>query len=195
MNAVKGAFRNLIALSLLSTINGAGIPANSSTLKVETNLKITVRVYNRSRFSPEILLQAQEQAASILQRAGIEASWLDCLRSTGKSSRNADCDRRLNATDIELRLVPLSRALTSALPKGACGPARPAESGSFGQFADVFSDCVENESAVLALHPALLLGHVIAHEIGHLLLGKNAHYPSGLMKIGSSEFGVGNPKM
>src|SRR5262249_44633249 len=61
-----------------------------------------------------------------------------------------------------------------------CGLAEP---GSLGQFADVFSDCAENQSAVLALHPALLLGHVIAHEIGHLLLGENAHYPSGLMKI------------
>jgi hypothetical protein len=30
--------------------------------------------------------------------------------------------------------------------------------------------------------PAIILGHVAAHEIGHLLLGTNSHSPGGIMR-------------
>jgi hypothetical protein len=51
-----------------------------------------------------------------------------------------------------------------------------------GVLATVFVDRVEWIAGLSETDAALLLGRAIAHEIGHLLLGTNAHSVSGLMR-------------
>ena len=52
-----------------------------------------------------------------------------------------------------------------------------------GRQADVFYANIAEMSAARFRNPADVLGHVMAHELGHLLLGASAHSPSGIMRL------------
>ena len=49
------------------------------------------------------------------------------------------------------------------------------------EIANVFMNRVTEQAAVGELSASRMLGHAIAHEIGHLLLGHNSHSPGGIM--------------
>src|SRR5437762_414262 len=50
-----------------------------------------------------------------------------------------------------------------------------------GTYGNVFYDSVKKLHAEWRTEIASVLGHVMAHEIGHLLLGTNAHSRMGIM--------------
>jgi hypothetical protein len=51
-----------------------------------------------------------------------------------------------------------------------------------GTYIDVFYDAVEKLRHESNTSPGRLLGHVMAHEIGHLLIGSHAHSSWGIMR-------------
>jgi hypothetical protein len=51
-----------------------------------------------------------------------------------------------------------------------------------GSQADVFYTKIASFHGVSSVEPATLLGHAMAHELGHLLLGSNSHSLTGLMR-------------
>ena len=51
-----------------------------------------------------------------------------------------------------------------------------------GVYATVFLKLAEDEAAETNLPRILVLSYAAAHEVGHLLLGEEAHTPQGLMK-------------
>jgi hypothetical protein len=48
--------------------------------------------------------------------------------------------------------------------------------------ADIFYEGIEKLRHETFVDPAIILGHVAAHEIGHLLLGSNSHSSWGIMR-------------
>ena len=72
-----------------------------------------------------------------------------------------------------------------ALP-GELGQAFLGEDGR-GVIADVFLDRMERVTSEREVNLAQLLAHVTAHELGHLLLGANAHSAAGLMQAKLNE--------
>jgi hypothetical protein len=77
-----------------------------------------------------------------------------------------------------VRIVP--RALTlSDIAYGAAF----LDADGHGQYADVFFDAIRQlQNGETQVSQVQLLGYVMAHEIGHLLLGSNAHSHLGIMK-------------
>jgi len=55
------------------------------------------------------------------------------------------------------------------------------EALSLVEIANVFMNRVTEQAAIGELSVGRMLGHAIAHEIGHLLLGDNSHFPGGIM--------------
>jgi hypothetical protein len=53
--------------------------------------------------------------------------------------------------------------------------------GGMGFIAGAYHERVEQLSQRLGCDTALVLGYVIAHELGHLVLGAESHFPSGIM--------------
>ena len=51
-----------------------------------------------------------------------------------------------------------------------------------GDLASVSFSCVKEEAAKFGVSSYAVLGPVIAHEIGHLLLGQQSHSPTGIMR-------------
>jgi hypothetical protein len=50
-----------------------------------------------------------------------------------------------------------------------------------GWLATLFSDRIDQAAARVGVEPGTLLGRVLAHEVGHLLLGTDYHGDAGVM--------------
>ena len=90
------------------------------------------------------------------------------------------CDQSPRSTDIFVHLLAADASTLGAEPDSLGFAAQP-ESGQFGSYAVVFHARVKRVRFA-ALKESALLGHAIAHEIGHVLLGVGGHAPSGIMK-------------
>jgi hypothetical protein len=57
------------------------------------------------------------------------------------------------------------------------------EDGSFATVANVFAHDAEQLANRRGVRQGVILGHLMAHELGHLLLGTGSHSSSGIMHV------------
>lgn len=140
------------------------------------NSTITVEIYNYSQASPAVLTRAEREAGRILGASGVRAVWLQCPVGKSTASPQGLCQKAPEATDISLRVLaaPIQNKFQDKV---------------FGFTVHPVLASVYYESALhLAVREGaefelpIILGCVIAHELGHLLLGPNSHSASGIMQ-------------
>ena len=139
--------------------------------------KITVTVYNRSTMDASVLAAGQGVAQKILRGGGVESIWVDCPVQRNLEA-NTECRQELSHPKIILTIVP--RWAGPVPGSDQLGLAAEVENG-IGSYCYVFQERLEQLAAGKHVSPARLLGHAMAHEIGHLLKGSNSHAPQGLM--------------
>ncbi len=137
-------------------------------------LTITVRVYDLYGLPPEQRQAALELAARTLAEASVEARFIDCARVDGMPPPH--CVSVLKAGELVLRFQRRTERGDHIL-----GTAIVQEDGP-SVLASVYAGSIAERSARTGIPMSTILGRVTAHEIGHLLLGSNAHAPSGLMQ-------------
>jgi hypothetical protein len=140
-----------------------------------TALTLTVRVYDLYGVSDAERARGIELAQRTLAHAGVASAWIDCTRRPGVD-RPARCAAVLETNEIVLRFQRES-------PRGEhiLGTAVVQDSGP-NVFASIYAHSILARSARTGVPQSTILGRVMAHEIGHLLLGTNSHAPTGLMK-------------
>jgi hypothetical protein len=180
---------------------------------------VTVSVYNDAGVTLTVLEHAEQEAAKIFDRAGLDVIWKECpmghvgpdalvragersspdlkeesspasnpagLRPAGRvrapaptwfGSGTSDCATVEWPAHIALRVVPRSRVATGEV----FGVAFLSADGE-GCYSDVFYDRVTELHANWNAALADTLGSVMAHELGHLLLGSNSHSGMGIMR-------------
>ena len=148
----------------------------------QSKLAVTLRIYNYAGLSDDALAGAEAAASSIFQRAGIETVWLDCPRDQSESGRYPVCESAFGPRDFVVRLASRSMAESLPLPSDTFGFGLPCANRESACYADVFSHRVTAFAADEQINEPKLMGHVLAHEIGHLLLGPNSHGPAGIMQ-------------
>ena len=151
-----------------------GLPQDDATL--------TVRLYNYAGVSEEILQEAGEGTQAIYRRAGVETRWIECPTRADQPSMDPSCSERPGPHVIQMRIMPrASEALLESVGRLVYGYAMPSKTGGFGTIATIFWDRVRASAVLSKVSEAGLLGCVMAHEGGHLLLGMNSHSNHGLM--------------
>jgi len=138
-------------------------------------LQVTILVYNDADVEPAALLAAERTAANIYKEAGVDMVWMNCLSQAGP-----EVDRCKPATDprqLILRIEHQAQALTA----DKYGVAYLGADGR-GKYCDVFFDRMLEVWRAEPASDATILGIVMAHELGHLLLGFNAHSAAGIMR-------------
>jgi hypothetical protein len=144
-----------------------------------------IHVYDLADVSARDLHQATKEAGRILATAGVEAVWQfgraeapeaheEDWHFASPGARNQPPDSRNYLVLVLMRDFP-AREIPTAL-----GFSLP--DAKFGFHATIFYDRVERVSKTGELTLAAMLGHAMAHEIGHVLLGTTEHSPSGIMK-------------
>jgi hypothetical protein len=158
---------------LVSPLASAQMPPASTPLGSE----MTISVHDYASVPAKLLSAAEEQAREIYRRAGLETVWLNCSpileKIEPKSCYFSD------ATHLTLKIIPHALNAQVRDRLDVLGTAYPDDEG-VGYFAYVFYDRVQELVKRQSLGCALL-ADVMAHEIGHLMLGSNSHSVSGIM--------------
>jgi len=146
-------------------------------------LKITVRVHNYAKIAPQALEATGREASKIFRRAGLEVEWLDLTDCREGGRTQPPCHSPLGPAELVLRI--LARAPNDQDPAGETfGFALVPPDGSDGVDAAVFYTGVQALSRISAASSGQILGYLVAHEIGHLVLGSSAHSSTGIMRPG-----------
>jgi hypothetical protein len=170
--------RTLAGLNLAFAVFSIGVLAFPASIfaKEEPTVNISVLVYDYAEVAPGILAGAEHQADRILNQAGVRAVWFDCSVKAGKLDEKSICRSGLGNQNIVLRL--LSRHAPARVPDFAFGFA----------VSPGLASVYYGDAALMAKRQNLgsefppLLGCLMVHEIGHLLLNSFGHSPTGVMQ-------------
>jgi len=155
-------------------VMGLAFPATVFATAADPSPTIRIRVVDYASASPAILAEAEREAARILSKAGLRTVWVNCSGGRSTTVPQDPC-QELEATDISLRVLsePTQNTFQDTVFGFAVVPI----------LATVYYEAVRHaKSDGAAFDTPIILGCVIAHEIGHLLLGSNSHSGLGVMK-------------
>ena len=150
---------------------------------------LDVHVYHSIAVPDSVLAEAHDALARILRVSGIELRWRpglatspDALRVVIPEPAHPGRERELECAarrDIALLIVGEVGAARTPTAFGYANPLAPEGVNATILYRRVI--VVANEHGV---RTGTLLGHAMAHEIGHVLLRSSAHAKSGLMAGG-----------
>ncbi len=170
-----------LVLFALSSLSGAETPANRSSSRTgEDTPTLTVNIYNHAGAAPRTLAAARREAARIFRAAGIETEWPGCPTEPEQIPQFPNC-KLAGPASLAARIIPRSMARPRPSSPAAFGVALIPKDGSFGVFASVYIDAAGAIAGDDEAFGARMLGHLIAHEVGHLLLGKGSYSKKGIM--------------
>jgi hypothetical protein len=136
---------------------------------------LTVRVYDNADVPKRALRAAFETAAKTLQPGDVDVTWLSCTVSSG-----GRCTEPLRRGELLVRLVRSGNG--AAVDEESLGTALVDPATGTGVLATVYVDRVERLVRGSGGDLGMLLGRAMAHEIGHLLMGRASHAVRGLMR-------------
>lgn len=146
--------------------------------KAPDSPRVTISVYNDSEVPANVLKPAENEASQVFRLAGIEVTWLNCRVPAENEEASRACREAVFPEHLHLRIVRRSLGLKGE----TMGISFQADDGS-GCYADLFYEPMQELHQSDGADIASLLGHVAAHEIGHLLLGTNSHSAEGIMQV------------
>ncbi len=164
--ANRGCYFLLLFLALVS--EAKSVSAQAAALQVQ--------VYDYAGLSPAALHAFIIQTQEILTGAGISVEVDACARGVSRPCEG----RRGSFRQVVVRVVAGPPIDSSRARRQHLGQSIATHDG--GTYASVFLELAEEEAAVANLPRILVLSYAAAHEVGHLLLGDEAHTPQGLMK-------------
>ena len=159
----------------------AGTPAWASPGRSTARVPVTVRIYDGFGVTVGDITAARAEADGIFRAAGIAPVWFHCGIGEGTRRSPIDrCESSVGPGEIIVRLLGSPQGGESN--GGSLGEALVNTQTHRGSVATVFADRVASTSDRAGASNRGLLGRVIAHEIGHLLIGTNQHARKGLMR-------------
>ncbi len=146
--------------------------------------RLTVLIYDRAHIGSKTLTQAELLASEIFARAGLETRWTtgsvfngDALLQDFTAGTGEGCARPLDSATVTAEILPHA---PNGFSLQALGYALPC--ARRGMQVTIYADRIETVSGASLACFYRVLGHAIAHEVGHVLLRSCAHDSTGLMK-------------
>lgn len=166
---------------LFMLLQGAIVTASVDA--AETKRKtLVVRTYDAFSVSASDWDGAVEGAAKILAGAGIRIEWVPCssYRAGDAASGPTRCTLPFARNEVTLRLV--NRPMQGPADVILLGDSMLDQSVHSGTLATIYLEPVERLARAASVTTATVMARAMAHELGHLLLGTNAHSARGLMR-------------
>jgi hypothetical protein len=181
--------RNTIRQQLLPDVTSSNVPPTREIVHLELTQGaqahdtihspavrpgLTIRYYLYTPAQLGEVAEMQSVAKRIFEASGIETRWIQCTPILTTDRNSSECKRDLDYRTI--RLLLRNHAISSASDVlGSWVKGTPT--------VEIAYDRVEALHREFPDHSCgLILGHVAAHEIGHALLGSNAHTVAGIMR-------------
>lgn len=161
----------LVGLGVLLALALGSLP---STAGPRPAVSVVIELHDAIGLPAEVLNGAKEEVARTFVAAGVQIVWSSPGMTTPAADLRSPCVRRL-----QLRIVsgpPADRhdydTWAGVLGKAQRGNGR----------AEVFYRRLATAASLHPIAVSLVLGHVISHELGHLLLPSGNHADVGIMR-------------
>ena len=153
--------------------NGNSIPREAPPL-------VTISVFDRAGVPTELLTAAEGEASRIFLQAGVETSWLNCSKPLTVGQSEAMPCGTIGTGHLIVEILPDANSQRLHFHLEVLGTATLVGKGQ-GFYCYLFYDRIERLARGSQLSQPILLGDVLAHETGHLMLGSNSHSLVGIM--------------
>jgi hypothetical protein len=159
---------------MMATVSGAAADNSAATAPV------VVRIFDAAGVHPDVLAKARTIASEIYEQAGFRVVWARGDAQTLKTVERAAVQfagpgcPSVVSIDVKLGMIPPPRN------PGALAYARPFFRN--GIRVTVGIDRVYAHSRLTGARAEVILGLVLAHEVGHVLKGTDGHADRGLMR-------------
>ena len=178
-----------LGLALTSGLTGLGHAEEAAS--PEASPAITIHVKNYAGVAPRTLAEAEQLATAIFRKAGVETRWVDVVLTAENNQVNSAGQLARTLADIYLSIFPDAMSDRSGLPNKVMGLAPG--NGPDRKIVYIFESNVEARFWKLSdarrtgrmdrqVSKAQILGHAIAHEVGHVLLNQQVHSAHGIMR-------------
>jgi hypothetical protein len=147
----------------------------------ESQFALTVRLYNTSGIPGPELLAARRAVESTFRDTGLDLIVRHCGRPVSPEDPVDACSESLKPLEVVVRVID-APAFNATLHPEAYGVAYLIKATDRGWLATAFSDRIAGAATRVGVEAGTLLGLVIAHEVGHLLLGSGYHSWNGVMR-------------
>jgi predicted aspartyl protease len=151
----------------------------NSTPREEPPL-VTISVFDRASVPTELLTAAEGEARRIFLQAGVETSWVNCSKPLAVGQSEAMPCGTIGAGHLVVEILPGANNQRLLFHLEVLGTATLVGKGQ-GFYCYLFYDRIERLAGESQLPKRILLGDVLAHETGHLMLGSNSHSLVGIM--------------
>jgi hypothetical protein len=140
-------------------------------------LVMKISIHDYTHLSETFVRRTEQHVTDLYASIGVGTEWADttCPVDPGAEARPYGADELL------VNILPAEMSERLQLPNDALGVAYVTVREG-GRVAYIVFDRVNRLAQRWAKEPPQMLGLVIAHEIGHLLLPYGSHSPSGLMR-------------
>ena len=153
-------------------------------VSAEPKAALTVRLYNGSGVQAAELAAARHAIESTFEDSGLNLIIRQCGRQS--QSPSDPCNESLKPLEMVVRIID-APLLNQTIHPDACGVAYVIRETDRGWLATAYSDRVTSAAVRVGVDAGTLLGLVISHELGHLLLGSGYHGWTGVMRADWSE--------
>ena len=169
MGAIRGRFVPTVAVSLSLFV------WTRAEVATESPLRLPLYVYDYAGVGLDVRTAAAEVTKRIYAAIGVDIVWVDRCPLACHIAFTQEAQADTMVGDLMVAILP--DAMTPReFPAGVMGAAREEGSVAYTFFGRIRASALERN-----LLQATLLGHVIAHEVGHVLL-REGHAPRGLMR-------------
>jgi hypothetical protein len=151
------------------------LAGNAKTLTAQASA-VQVKVYDYADLKPESLHKVVALTHEILAEAGLSVQVELCRGNLAVS-----CDGQSGLIrSLVVRVVAGASKTNDSVLRAPLGQSMADHQG--GTYASIFMERIQDAAAEANVPRDTVLAYAIAHEVGHLLLGDNAHTPRGVMK-------------
>ena len=151
-------------------IMAAGVAAQIDAAQV-ADMAVVIQVTDDAHILPDVLSEAERLAGSVYLAAGVRIVWTDAIQ-VAEPAGGFHVDVILRSKDMKA-----GESQSSSIDGEVLGRTlRPIRR------VYVFYDRICEHAMQTGSTVARLLGAVIAHEVGHLLLPDFSHSPTGIMR-------------
>ena len=166
--AMTKGMRNSIAAAATMASVLAGGTSSAADRQAPT---IVVHIYDHAGIGSGGLARAKAQTERVFDAAGVRLVWLDAKARPG--------DRLCGGLNLFVTLLPPRQGLEGGGREEALGRAARDDGQAW-----VYPARVSLRAWQTSVDEQVLLGLVIAHEVGHLVLPGSGHSANGIMTVG-----------
>jgi hypothetical protein len=146
---------------------------------VSPSVGITLRLYNQAQVPAKILQGAEHDVMRLFRSAGVNTNFVDCPMTREPGPSYLACQEAAGSGFV-LKIVSLGVVKTFPAPTDAFGLTLPCGPREAACTAYIFYDRAREFAPSARIDPAVVLGRVLCHELGHLL--GLVHSEIGLMR-------------